>query len=331
MRRADPLNFSYVLGSAGISIVFYLTGWNLLSIIFLYLTVISYVGLVGMFLIRLALFGRRFLKEIFNVHDFFDYLIFSSATSALSIRFCLSEYNSLSLGLAWAGAIFSVLIIYTLIGQLLFQEKSSVESISPFWLLISVALHSIGLTITTLWDHGLLMDPIFLVAAVCFWSCAVLFYIMLMALSLYRFFLVSFDVKNISPAYWTCVGAAAIAALDGGRLTLIQNGPSFLEAARPFIEGCVILFWAWAIAWIPLLILMEIFKYGYFKSEFRYHPVLWTMIYPLAMYTLATDHMAMKYQFSFIGSTVPFWIWTTFSCWLLILISIGFGAKRFFK
>lgn len=331
MKKADPINFAYVMGTGGISILFSLTGWNTLSLIFFYLCVLSYVGLVAISCMRLIFFKRRFLKETFNVLEMFDYLMFASASNTLAIRFSLSGYEGIGFVLMCIGSIAAVVFIYLIFGLLFFQEKIPLQWVSPFWLLIAISLNSIGLSITTLWQDGSLTNPSFLTAAFCFWSCGVLSYLLLMSLNLYRFFFLPFDGKDISSAYWTCMGAAAIAALDGGRLALIANPPLFLEMVQPFIEGTVFLLWAWATAWIPILCMMEFFKYGYYKTGFRYHPALWSMIFPLSMYTLATHHFATKYSFAFLASTVPFWMWATLVCWFAILASIGISFNRLMR
>ena len=70
---------------------------------------------------------------------------------------------------------------------------------------------------------------------------------------------------------------------------LVHNPPLFIEAIKPFMEGMVLFLWGWGTAWIPILCLMELWKVAYFKVPFHYQPSLWAMVFPMGMYTAATD------------------------------------------
>ena len=100
-----------------------------------------------------------------------------------------------------------------------------------------------------------------------------------------------FNGEDMDPCYWTCMGAAAIAIVDGSLLILTPNPPLFLNAITPFIEGMLVFLWCWGTAWIPILFLMEIWKAAYFKVPFHYQPSRWAMVFPMGMYTAATDFL----------------------------------------
>ena len=164
---------------------------------------------------------------------------------------------------------------------LFFHIQVPIQTISPFWLLLAITCNSSGIVITTLWENELLTNNIFLLFSFCFWTFGVFIYLIFMTLNIFRMLFYPFNGRDMDPCYWTCMGAAAIAVVDGSLLVLIQNPPLFLNAITPFIEGMLVFLWGWGTAWIPILCLMELWKKAYFKIPFHYQPSLWAMVFPL--------------------------------------------------
>lgn len=161
-------------------------------------------------------------------------------------------------------------------------------------------------------------NDIFLLLAFCFWVFGVFIYLVFMTLNIFRMFFFPFKGQDMDPCYWTCMGAAAIAVADGSQFILIHNPPLFLNAIKPFMEGMILFLWAWGTAWIPILCLMELWKRFYFKIQFHYQPSLWAMVFPLGMYTAATDFLSSSIHLDFLQKTVPIWLWMTFLMWILV-------------
>lgn len=328
LKALDPLNFAYVMATGGISIIFQMAGWQKLSLILFILAVISYISLLLLFGARFIFFRKRFKKESVTAHDLFEYLTFGAGTNTLALRSILGGYEGAAIVLTLIGTISIIFLIYLIFSFLLFREKVVLESITPVWLLMGIACHTVGMALTALWGQGIIVHEFFLLFAFCSWSFGVVLYLIFMTLNLYRMFFLPFVGRDLFPAYWTCMGAAAIAVVDGCKLTLVENAPLFLERLTPYIQGSASLLWGWATAWIPILCLMEAWKYGYFKMPFNYHPSLWTMVFPLAMYTAATDLLATSLRLELVRGMVPFCIWISFGCWLLICSLIGMNFRK---
>ncbi len=158
----------------------------------------------------------------------------------------------------------------------------------------------------------------FLLLAFCFWTFGVFMYLTFMTLNIFRMFFFSFKGRDLDPCYWTCMGAAAIAVVDGSQFVLVHNIPLFFNVIKPFIEGMILFLWGWGTTWIPILCLMELWKAAYFKIPFHYQPSLWAMVFPLGMYTAATDYLSLIIPFDILQKMVPIWLWITFFMWCLV-------------
>ena len=101
----------------------------------------------------------------------------------------------------------------------------------------------------------------------------------------------------MTPLLWVVMGAAAIATNAGSTLILTDNGIPFLTAMRPFIDGLTLIMWAWATWWIPLLMLFGIWKHGVCRVPINYTPMLWSLVFPLGMYSLASLRLSLAADF----------------------------------
>ena len=59
----------------------------------------------------------------------------------------------------------------------------------------------------------------------------------------------------------------------------------------PFVEGIVVLAWATATFWFPLMIAIGVWRHIVRRLPLRYHPSYWALVFPLGMYSAATFRM----------------------------------------
>ena len=62
----------------------------------------------------------------------------------------------------------------------------------------------------------------------------------------------------------------------------------YLNAMLPFVDGVTRIVWAWATFWVPLLLMFEIWKYAVRRVSPAYTPMLWSAVFPLGMYSVAS-------------------------------------------
>lgn len=327
LKNLSPANFAFVMSTGVVSLIFHKTGWLSLSWIFLMIGSLGYIALVSLFVIRLFVLKKEALDDFKDIQKMFKYLTFSAGSNALAVSFCLSGYNLPALILASIGVLSTIALTYTLFCTLFFHIQVPIQEISPFWLLLAIACNSSGISITTLWQHEIFINPnpLFLLLAFGFWTFGVFIYLIFMTLNLYRMIFFPFTGRDMDPCYWTCMGAAAIAVVDGSQFILVKDAPLFLLAIKPFMEGMILFLWEWGTAWIPILCLMELWKLAYFKVPFRYQPSRWAMVFPLGMYTAATDVLGASIHLDILHDMVSICLWITFFAWCLVAFMSKFN------
>jgi len=303
------------MATAMISTLLHMLGVSSFSGLFFVVGTLAFLVFIFLFLAEFLLSPREVLRQMTKVETLFTYFTFSAAASGLAVRFCLEGNASIATFLGVIGAGSCILLIYSAFCLLLFSKVTSIQSVSPYWLLMGIATNYVGIIITTFWEAGSIDNPLFLVTAFCFWSFGVAIYMIFMALNLFRMFFMHFEGKDINPSYWTCIGAAAIAVVDGSNLASLSHAPIFLTLIRPFIEGMNIFLWGWATAWFPILLIMELWKYFRFRIALEYTPALWAMVFPLAMYTAATELLTQTIGLTILHGLVQIMLWVSLLAW----------------
>src|SRR3546814_8451508 len=71
------------------------------------------------------------------------------------------------------------------------------------------------------------------------------------------------------------MGAMAISTLAGSLLIMNASDAPYLVSLLPFLKGFTIFYWATGTWWIPMLLLLGLWRYGYKRFPFRYDPLYW--------------------------------------------------------
>ena len=85
--------------------------------------------------------------------------------------------------------------------------------------------------------------------------------------------------------------AVAITVLAGSNLLLARSVSARLDRLAPTIETLVVLAWATATFWFPLMVAIGVWRHLVRRVPLRYHPSYWALVFPIGMYGVATFKM----------------------------------------
>jgi tellurite resistance protein TehA-like permease len=124
------------------------------------------------------------------------------------------------------------------------------------------------------------------------------------------------------------MGAMAISTLAGA--LFIDNAPDapFLRSLMPFLKGFTVLYWATATWWIPMLLVLGVWRHVYRRFPLTYDPLYWGAVFPLGMYATATDAMAHALGFRFLAFLPPLMLWVAIAAWLLAFLGMVVDLAR---
>lgn len=195
------------------------------------------------------------------------------------------------------------LAIWTLLSCLSFSvltfvnTGSGADVVHGGWLIAIVGTESLVLLGAPLAPHFGELAPLTFVTIHALWGIGIVLYGIFITLFSYRLFFLRVEPQDVTPLFWVVMGAAAIATNAGSTLILTDPRMPFLLDLRPFVDGATLILWAWATWWIPLLVIFGAWKYLVRREPLAYHPMLWSMVFPLGMYTLATYRLSLAADF----------------------------------
>jgi tellurite resistance protein TehA-like permease len=289
-----PGYFALVMATGIVSIGAHLHGLKLLAQVLFGLNLLFYAGLWMYTLLRFVRFRQQLLEDLTHHACGPAFLTKVAATCILGSQFALlTPWLRIAEYLWFFGLGLWVVLSYTFFTAMIVKEpKPTLESgIHGGWLVIVVATESLcvlGATLGPALDPGTSM----LLAALLAYLLGAMLYILLIALILYRWLFFTMTADQMLPPYWINMGALAITTLAGTRLLLAQGSWSLLRDTAPFLIGFTLFFWAAGSWWIPLLIIVGIWRHVWKRVPLKYDPLYWSLVFPLGMYAAATWMLA---------------------------------------
>jgi tellurite resistance protein TehA-like permease len=161
------------------------------------------------------------------------------------------------------------------------------------------------------------------------WGIGLALYGIFIVLFAHRIFFFEFEPDDITPLLWVVMGAAAISTNAGSALLLNEPALPFLQSMRPFIDGVTLIMWAWGTWWIPLLLLLfGIWKHGVCRVPITYTPTLWSLVFPLGMYALASLRLSLASDFPPLRAVSLAMVWIALLVWAATFVGLLLSLWR---
>jgi tellurite resistance protein TehA-like permease len=131
-----------------------------------------------------------------------------------------------------------------------------------------------------------------LFGALVLWLGAAALYMWIITLIFFRYTFVHMAPEDLTPPYWINTGAVAISTLAGAMLIEHAALSPVVVEIVPFGKGFTLFFWAIATLWIPMLLVLGVWRYLICGVPLAYDPLYWGSVFPLGMYSVSTYHLA---------------------------------------
>ncbi|MCK6554639.1 tellurite resistance/C4-dicarboxylate transporter family protein [Candidatus Binatia bacterium] len=331
----DPVYFALVMATGIVSIASCLLGLTAVGLALLAVNAVAYVVLWALYLARLARFPRRVLSDLTDHARGAGYFTVVAGTCVLGAQ-CVVVVDQPRIATAlWVlAAAIHVPLIYAVFGSFTTRRrKPDVEhGLNGGWLVAVVATQGVSLLGGKIAGQfpGAAHEILFLTLV--FWLAGGMLYIWIISMIFERYMFVALDPSELSPPYWIDMGAVAISTLAGDVLIANAAHDALLGRLRPFLEGLTLLFWATATAWIPMLVVLGVWRHLVRRFPLAYNPGFWGMVFPLGMYTTCTIELAQVIDEPFLMAIPRLFVWFALAAWAAtfagLVVEGGSAAMR---
>lgn len=332
IRRLHPGYFALVMATGIISIAAYNLRLGKIAYTFLGINIVFYGILWGLTLGRLVFFPRALLKDFCSYELGPSFFTIPAGSCVLGSQVILLLDSTLGGIILWGiGFISWITIMYGFfyVATIASTKPTLGEGLTGAWSLPVVATFSVSILSVQLAERLPVAEEILLLTALAMFLLGFMLYIFIISLMFYRFFFFPFTPRALATPYWINMGVEAIATLAGATLILHATNWPFIEEVLPFLKGMTLTFWALSNWWLPLLLLLGIWRYIVHRiSLFRYDMEYWSMVFPLGMYSACTFQLAQVVGIEIFKLVAVFFITAALVVWLLTFIGLCHRLAR---
>lgn len=332
MKKLSPAYFGLVMATGIVSIAALDFRAPALAVALFVLNGVAYVTLIVLTVLRAARHWPEFTADLTDHQRGTGFFTTVAATCIIGAQFRLIANNvPAAIAFLAIGVVLWFVVTYTIFTAFTIKlDKPRLqEGITGSWLLAVVATQSIavlGALIAREWPQPYRLELNF--CALSMWLWGGMLYIWLISLIFYRYIFFSFMASDLTPPSWITMGAMAISTLAGS--LLVQNTPDapLLASLLPFLKGFTVFYWATGMWWIPMLLTLGVWRYIIQRVPLRYDPLYWGAVFPLGMYSVATQQMSSALGLPFLAFLPHVMFAAALGAWTVAFVGLLLDLRK---
>jgi tellurite resistance protein TehA-like permease len=320
IKSLNPAYFALVMATGIVSLASRLWGMPSIAVGLFGLNIGLFFILWALTTLRLIRFPREVWSDLTDHKRGVGFFTTIAANCVLGTQCLLiAEWRTPSIALWSLGILLWCILTYTVFTSFTVKavKPTLPEGLHGGWLVSVVAAQSIAVL-------GALLGPGFgsdqervLFFALTMWLGGGMLYLWIISLIFYRYSFFPMSPADLSPPYWINMGAMAISTLAGATLLAAADNSPLLTQLLPFLKGLVLVCWATATWWIPMLIILGVWRHVYRRFRLTYDPLYWGAVFPLGMYAVCTFRLSQVMDLPFLMPVSQAFLYVALAAWLV--------------
>lgn len=328
LETLHPAYFALVMATGIVAVATHLHGVPVVPTVLFWVNALFFAGLVAATGARIRRYPRRFAADVGNHSRGVGFFTIVAACGVFGNQLLLQMQAASVAVVFWiAAAVLWFVVMYGVLTVLTAQaEKPRLsDGLNGGWLGSVVATQSLSILTVSMLPTGVpsadLQQPL-MFAALVLWLGGGTLYLWLMTLIFFRYTFLPMSAQDLTPPYWINMGAVAISTLAGATLLEQSALSPIVMELTPFIKGLTLLFWAIGSWWIPMLVLLGIWRYLLRGVPFTYDPLYWGGVFPLGMYSVCTYRLMQMVDAPFLLPLSRFFMFVAVAAWAAAFIGL---------
>ena len=322
-RDLTPGYFALVMATGIVSISLHLSDVPMASAVLLSIASLAYAVLVVLNLWRLIAHRAAMATDFYDIRGSFGFFTFVAATGVLGSRLALSGWWTTAAILLIIAAVAWLVLGYLVpvVAVLGKTKRPLYKEANGSWFVWVVGAQSVAVLAATLEPHLEVARDALAMTAVFAWSLGVVLYVAVAVFVALRMMSYRLDPQEFNPPYWVSMGALAITVVAAARIAEMASSP-MVDVTRGLVAGMAVLLWCFATWMIPALFGIGIWRHGIRKVPLVYEPGLWSIVFPLGMYSVAGIYLGRVNQLPIVEAVGAAWMWVAVVAWLVTFLAM---------
>lgn len=325
LAELHPAYFAIVMATGIVSIASHLVGLQGIASALFLLNCVLYPIVWALTLARVIRYPARVRADLLHHGRAVGFFTAVAATCVLGSQcFVIGGAPRAALALWALGIVLWAVLTYAIFAMLTLKtEKPTLaEGINGGWLVSVVAAQSVAALGAQLGPGLGEYGPHALFFCLVMWLGGGMLYLWIIGLIFYRYTFFTISPSDLAPPYWINMGAAAISTLAGTMLISAAPSSPALEQVLPFVRGLTLMWWATATWWIPMLVILGVWRHVYRKFPLRYDPLYWGLVFPLGMYTACTARLSTAVDARYLIAVPRVTVYVALFAWALTALGL---------
>jgi tellurite resistance protein TehA-like permease len=332
LREFPPGYFALVMSTGIVAVAARLSGYPVLSWLLFMIASLAYAVLWVMLCARIIRYPRAVIADLASHERGPTFLTIVAASGVLGSQFAaFGVLTDLLPVLFWMSVALWCVLVYGFLGTVtLGTTKPDLDrGLNGAWLLLVVATESLSVLSSLLALRGGASPPL-VFTSLAFYLLGLELYVLLLALILLRWVFHPMRAAEMDPSWWINMGAGAIATLAGAQLMTLPGATDTLAPLLILVAPFTVLLWATSTFWIPLLVIVFAWKVTHGAPR-GYDVRLWSAVFPLGMYVVATYSYAAAGRLPFLAPVPRAIFWIALLAWALTFIGMWVRLLRLIR